>query len=69
MSKKRQGRILIDMLKRRPMTYRQMLEVSPSCSPWKRVAECLDETEHVVRATNAQGWTTWRVISAGKFPK
>lgn len=61
---KTQGRALIALLKRRAMTYRDMLAASPSCSPWKRVTESLAEDEAVVTGTNAKGWTTWRVVKA-----
>lgn len=62
-----QGRRLIALLKRRGMTYREMLMASGSCSPWRRVAESLKPTEVIQKATNAQGWTVWRVVSATKW--
>lgn len=60
--KRTQGRALIALLKRRPMTYKQMLAASPSCSPWRRVKEALGADEQVITATNAKGWTVWRVV-------
>jgi len=66
MKTKTQGRRLIADLKRHPMTYREMLKASESCSPWRRVKESLLPGEHVITATNAQGWKVWRVVSIRK---
>jgi len=63
---KTQGRRLIEDLKKRPMTYRAMLQASESCSPWRRVKESLLPGEDVITATNAQGWKVWRVVSLKK---
>lgn len=63
MTKTTQGRELIQKLKKRPMTYREMLNASASISPWKRVQECLAENEFIAKGTSRQGWTTWRVVS------
>ncbi len=63
MSKTTQGRDLIRMLKKRPMTYREMLNASASVSPWRRVVESLADGEFIAKGTNRQGWTTWRVVS------
>lgn len=62
-----QGRRLIALLKRKPMTYMQMLSLGISTSPWKRVCECLAPHELLVKATNAQGLVVWRVRSATKW--
>ena len=59
-----QGRELIEKLKRRPMTYREMLNASASLSPWKRVKECLRVGERVVKSWNRGGLTTWRVVES-----
>ena len=49
MSKQAQGRLVIALLKRQPMTYRQMLNLGAGNSPWKRVAECLREDEKLIK--------------------
>lgn len=59
-----QGRRLIMLLKRRGMTYMQMLSTGISTSPWKRVEECLLPTEVVKKAKNSRGLIVWRVVSA-----
>lgn len=61
-AKPQQGRRLIALLKRRPMTYAQMLQASESRCPWKRVAECLKPHEKLVKGRSPHGWTTWRVV-------
>lgn len=61
-----QGRRLIALLKRRPMTYREMLGASGSCSPWKRIKECLKPTQQVVKGKRGE-WTTWRVVEAKRI--
>lgn len=62
--KQAQGRELIEKLKRRPMTYREMLSASRSLSPWKRVKECLREGERVAKSWGRGGLTTWRVVES-----
>lgn len=63
-----QGRLVIAELKRKPLTYRQMLMLNVSNSPWKRVTECLDESrEQLVKVTGADGLVRWRVVSATRF--
>lgn len=59
-----QGRRLIALLKRRPMTYMQMLATGISTSPWKRVKECLAPHEFVARSLNKDGLVMWSVVSA-----
>lgn len=54
------------LLKRRSMTYRQMLMASESLSPWKRVAESLRHDEQVVKGKR-DGLMTWRVVSATRW--
>jgi hypothetical protein len=61
-----QGRRLIAMLKRRGMTYREMLQATESTSPWRRVVESLGADEEVKTTINAQGWTVWRVMKTVK---
>jgi hypothetical protein len=59
-----QGRIVIAELKRRPMTYRQMLNLGAGNSPWRRCMEALDERrEKVIRSKGADGLTRWRVVA------
>jgi len=62
-----QGRRLIMLLKRRGMTYMQMLSTGISTSPWKRVEECLMPTEVVRKTKNGRGLVVWRVVSATKW--
>lgn len=61
-----QGQLLAQHLRREPMTYMQMLKLGISTSPWKRVDEWL--TLHpkwrLIKATNARGLITWRVVAA-----
>lgn len=59
-----QGRIVIEELKRRPLTYRQMLNLGVGNSPWKRVAECLNEKEQLIKAKGADGLIRWSVRRA-----
>lgn len=58
-----QGRRVIAVLKRKPMTYMEMLSLGVSTSPWKRVKECLRIGEKVCKGTNRRGLTTWRVVA------
>lgn len=62
------GRILIEGLKRRAMTYRDMTDFmrNVSTSPWKRAAEGLRPEEQIIKAKNAQGLVTWRVVQKEK---
>lgn len=64
--KQTQGRKLIAALKRRQMTYREMLQACESCSPWRRIAECLKPDEQLVKGKRGE-WTTWRVVSATRW--
>ena len=59
-----QGRVMIEALKRRPMTYRQMIEHGPGLSPWKRVKESLADGESVIVTEGADGLVRWRVTVA-----
>lgn len=62
-----QGRRLIALLKRRGMTYMEMLSLGISTSPWKRVDECLRHDEAVKKTLNGRGLVVWRVVSATKW--
>lgn len=59
-----QGRLLIEQLRKRPHTYLEMLDYGLSTSPWRRVAECLRDTERLVKVKNRAGLITWRVTRA-----
>ena len=62
-----QGRRLIRELKRRAMTYGDMLALRISTSPQKRVAECLKPHELIVKKKRHDGLVTWRVVAATKW--
>lgn len=57
-----QGRIVIEALKQRPMTYRQMLNLGVGNSPWRRCTECLRKDEELLRVPGADGLVRWRVV-------
>lgn len=59
--KQSQGRRLIALLKRRPMTTMQMLQTGISCAPWKRISECLLPYERLVKVKRPDGLTVYRV--------
>jgi len=59
-----QGRIIIQRLKARPMTHRDMQDMRVSTSPHKRVAECLRDDEKLVKVKGADGLLRWRVVRA-----
>jgi hypothetical protein len=63
---KTQGRTLIAAAKQRPLTYWQMLGLTPSASPWKRIKESLLPGESVIKGRTRDGWTTWRVVADKK---
>jgi len=56
-----QGRRLINIIKRRALTYAQMQMLWISTSPQKRVMECLLPGESVVKGKR-DGLVTWRVV-------
>jgi hypothetical protein len=62
-----QGRMLIEALKRRPMTYLEMILLARSCSPWRRVSESLAENEKLIK-TKRGDLIQWSVktVSLGK---
>jgi hypothetical protein len=64
---KTQGRRLIEVLKRKPMTYMEMNQLGISVSPQKRIVESLAADEEIVKSTDYDGHTTWRVVSATRF--
>ena len=59
--KTNQGRAVIAVLKRRALTYSEMLDLKQGNSPWKRVSENLGPDEELHKAYNRQGLITWRV--------
>jgi hypothetical protein len=62
-----QGRWLIGQLKRKPHTYLDMLDYAISTSPWRRVVECLRDTEKLEKGEVRYGdqrLVTWRVVRA-----
>lgn len=56
-----QGRRLINILKREPMTYLEMLMLGISVCPWKRIKEQLRDGETLVKKTNHDGRIVWSV--------
>lgn len=56
-----QGRRLINILKREPMTYLEMLMLGISVCPWKRIKEQLRDDEKLVKKTNHEGLIVWSV--------
>ena len=66
--KRTQGRQLIDALRRRPMTYMEMLALGVSTCPHKRVRESLAADEVLVKQKRWMGGTrylvTWFVSRA-----
>lgn len=68
--KRTQGRILVEAMKRKPLTYGEMLKVLQwqSCSPWKRASESIKPDERIVKGKRWTGGsrylTTWKVVSA-----
>ncbi|MEY2854629.1 MAG: hypothetical protein RL030_1761 [Pseudomonadota bacterium] len=58
-----QGRCLIEELRKRPLTYRQMLNCGHGNSPWKRVAESLRPGESISKGVHEpSGCITWRIV-------
>ena len=65
-----QGRLLIEALRKRPHTYLEMLRYGLSTSPWKRITECLHDTEAVKkehRTVNGKRLVTWRIVRATRW--
>ena len=58
-----QGRLIIEAIKKRPLTYMGMLKLGVSTCPWRRVSECLRENERLVKRADGHGHVTWRVVS------
>ena len=68
--KRTQGRRLIAALKRRAMTYGDMLGMGISTCPHKRVAESLREGELLAKGytyVNGRRLLRWRVVTATKW--
>ena len=64
--KKTQGRTIISAIRRRPMTYLEMVQISGSLSPQKRVMESLGWGEVLVKGSRSVGGrhlVTWRVVA------
>lgn len=61
MVKTTQGRRLINILKKRRMTYMDMMMLGISVCPWKRIREGLVEGETLVKSINKHGLMTWHV--------
>lgn len=57
-----QGRRLIALLMRKPMTYMEMLATGISTCPHKRVSEQLHDNETLIKTYNHRGLITWRVV-------
>ena len=55
------GRVLIECLKRVPMTYGEMLRLGFSTCPWRRVAESLRPNEVLVKTKGRDNLIRWRV--------
>ena len=62
-----QGRCLIQALKRKPHTYMEMLRIGVSTSPWKRVQECLRDSEALIKTPGKDGLVRWRVVAATRW--
>lgn len=59
--KRTQGQIIVSELKRRWMSYSDMLALNVSLCPWKRVADAIPHGYELKKRTNAKGLTEWRV--------
>ena len=62
MTKRTQGRRIIERLKRRPMTSMQIQMLGISTCWWKRVAESLHEDEQLVRFQYVKNRTSYGVV-------
>ena len=58
-----QGRRIIELLKRRPMTSMEILQTGISTCWWKRVAETIRHDEKLSIAKRADGINVYRVVS------
>lgn len=58
----RQGRRLISLLKKQGMTTMDMLQTGISTAPWKRIAECLEPGEILIKTRNDRGIKVYRVV-------
>jgi hypothetical protein len=69
MKKLTQGRTLVEAMRKRAMTYGDMMDLLKwrSCSPWRRAAESLRPDEQIVKGKRWMGGrsylTTWKVVS------
>ena len=62
----RQGRRLIALLKKQGMTTMDLLKTGISTAPWKRIAECLEPGEILLKTKNARGLLVYRVAKEYK---
>jgi hypothetical protein len=56
-----QGRVLIELLKKTPMTTGDMEQLRISQCPWKRISEALRSDEQLVKTKNSVGLTVYSV--------
>ena len=66
-----QGRLIVEALKRRPMTYAEMHSLGLSTSPQKRVVETMRlipewALKKGTKRVGGRDLTTWRVVRACK---
>ena len=63
-----QGACILIELRKRPLTYRQMLNLGLGNSPWRRATESIDpEREQIVKGKHQpSGCVTWRVLPVRK---
>lgn len=67
MNEKTQGRKLIKLLKRQPMTTLEMLMTGISVCPWKRVRECLQDGETLKIVGKKGRSNVYRVVTEKKY--
>jgi hypothetical protein len=60
--KKTQGQRIAAALRRRPLSYMQMLALGISLCPWKRCRESLQPDESIRKGVNCDGLTTWAIV-------
>lgn len=60
--KQTQGQKLVAALKRRWMSYSDMLALGVSLCPWRRVPDALPEGHTIKKRTNPRGLVEWRVV-------
>jgi hypothetical protein len=63
-----QGQTLLQAIRKRAMTYGDLLALGVSTCPWRRLQEAerhLKPGERIVRKTNARGLVTLRAVKLG----